>query len=56
MNGNLSGLPLEPPKPAICIGNGFVMEVTNDVSPPPPLLRFSALIPTVSAMNLPLSR
>ena len=32
MNGNLNALPLEPPNPAVCVGNGFVMEVTNDVS------------------------
>ena len=32
MNGNLNRIPLEPPNPAICVGNGFVMEVTNDVS------------------------
>ena len=32
MNGNLNGLPLEPPNPVVCVGNGFVMEVTNDVS------------------------
>lgn len=31
MNGALNGIPLEPPNPAICVGNGFVMEVTNDV-------------------------
>ena len=30
-NGRLNGIPLEPPNPAICVGNGFVMEVTNDV-------------------------
>ena len=45
MNGNLNGLPLEPPNPSICVGNGFVMEATNDVctppSPtPPPLPRY----------------
>ena len=33
-NGLLNGLPLEPPNPAICVGNGFVLEATNDVRPP----------------------
>ena len=31
INGKLNGIPLEPPNPAICVGNGFVMEATNDV-------------------------
>ena len=26
-------LPIEPPNPAICVGNGFVVEVTNLVRP-----------------------
>ena len=25
-------LPVQPPNPAICVGNGFVVEVTNLVS------------------------
>ena len=24
-----TGLPIQPPNPAVCVGNGYVVEVTN---------------------------
>ena len=34
VNGHLDNIPLEPPNPAVCVGNGFALEVTNDVWSP----------------------
>lgn len=30
----LNNLPVEPPNPAVCVGNGYLVQVTNYVSQP----------------------
>ena len=32
-DGEENGLPIEPPNPCACPGNGFVLQVSNDVGP-----------------------
>lgn len=41
----LNNLPIEPPNPGVCVGGGYVVEVTN-------LVRVPALLPDLKGSGL----